>query len=369
MCLPVLPLFPQHYSFFPSKLSSFSSRHAHFVSFTLIFLWPSSSCHVSFFLSPPLSSSSVSFQVQPVVSRSSLATVPCGVSREEEAGRSHSTKKGAFHEIFNLQESERPLSGEGTYCSIKNSNMDLLWFLEIHPFGWKLENQLKSQIGWEINRNFCFMLTSGSANIILLLSVLCVFSVWERLAMLPHKQRQEDADRLHQKRSALRHREVSGTSSLRREFSIIVSQTAQKKSTYSFETEQRGGTDSYWDQCVCGNKYLKKFLHKELHHFLCLCVSESVSGSSRTALLLRISLIQKSPHLFLYAVDKKSIQLVFCFAFLLVFFLSRPLSASCFVVFCFSLSVTCALRAPAPDPAPPRRTKSSNWSTSLTYRR
>ncbi|XP_073336613.1 GRAM domain-containing protein 4 [Pagrus major] len=51
----------------------------------------------------------VSRRVQPVVSRSSLATVPCGVSREEETGRSHSTKKGAFHEIFNLQESERPL--------------------------------------------------------------------------------------------------------------------------------------------------------------------------------------------------------------------------------------------------------------------
>nr|XP_046234729.1 GRAM domain-containing protein 4 isoform X1 [Scatophagus argus] len=51
----------------------------------------------------------VSRRVQPVVSRSSLATAPCGVSREEETGRSHSTKKGAFHEIFNLQESERPL--------------------------------------------------------------------------------------------------------------------------------------------------------------------------------------------------------------------------------------------------------------------
>ncbi|XP_068442582.1 GRAM domain-containing protein 4 isoform X1 [Clinocottus analis] len=51
----------------------------------------------------------VSRRVQPVVSRSSLATIPCGVSREEETGRSHSTKKGAFHEIFNLLESERPL--------------------------------------------------------------------------------------------------------------------------------------------------------------------------------------------------------------------------------------------------------------------
>ncbi|XP_056131895.1 GRAM domain-containing protein 4 [Lampris incognitus] len=51
----------------------------------------------------------VSRRVQPVISRSSLATVPCGVSREEEMGRSHSTKKGTFHEIFNLPETERPL--------------------------------------------------------------------------------------------------------------------------------------------------------------------------------------------------------------------------------------------------------------------
>ncbi|XP_047431317.1 GRAM domain-containing protein 4 isoform X2 [Mugil cephalus] len=52
---------------------------------------------------------SVIEKVQPVVSRGSLATIPCGVNREEETGRSHSTKKGAFHEIFNLPESERPL--------------------------------------------------------------------------------------------------------------------------------------------------------------------------------------------------------------------------------------------------------------------
>uniref|UniRef100_A0A3P8NR17 GRAM domain containing 4a n=1 Tax=Astatotilapia calliptera TaxID=8154 RepID=A0A3P8NR17_ASTCA len=51
----------------------------------------------------------VSRRVQPVVSRGSLANVPCGGSREEDSGRSHSTKKGAFHEIFNLPESERPL--------------------------------------------------------------------------------------------------------------------------------------------------------------------------------------------------------------------------------------------------------------------
>uniref|UniRef100_A0A8D3CAQ1 GRAM domain containing 4 n=1 Tax=Scophthalmus maximus TaxID=52904 RepID=A0A8D3CAQ1_SCOMX len=61
-------------------------------------------------------------KVQPVVSRGSLATVPCGVSREEETGRSHSTKKGAFHEIFNLSEIERPLAvcENGWRCCLIN---------------------------------------------------------------------------------------------------------------------------------------------------------------------------------------------------------------------------------------------------------
>ncbi|CAK6949792.1 GRAM domain-containing protein 4 [Scomber scombrus] len=64
----------------------------------------------------------VSRRVQPVASRSSLATVPCGVSREEEAGRFHSTKKGAFHEVFNLSESERPLAvcENGWRCCLIN---------------------------------------------------------------------------------------------------------------------------------------------------------------------------------------------------------------------------------------------------------
>ncbi|XP_056605033.1 GRAM domain-containing protein 4 isoform X7 [Triplophysa dalaica] len=55
------------------------------------------------------SNATVLRRIQPVVSRSSLATVPAGVTREEESSRSHSTKKGAFHEIFNLPENERPL--------------------------------------------------------------------------------------------------------------------------------------------------------------------------------------------------------------------------------------------------------------------
>uniref|UniRef100_A0A3Q3A5B6 GRAM domain containing 4a n=1 Tax=Kryptolebias marmoratus TaxID=37003 RepID=A0A3Q3A5B6_KRYMA len=64
----------------------------------------------------------LSRRVQPVVSRSSLATIPCGVSREEETGRSHSTKKGVFHEIFNLSESERPLAvcENGWRCCLIN---------------------------------------------------------------------------------------------------------------------------------------------------------------------------------------------------------------------------------------------------------
>nr|XP_057933965.1 GRAM domain-containing protein 4 isoform X5 [Doryrhamphus excisus] len=61
-------------------------------------------------------------KVQPVASRGSLAAVPCGVNREEETGRSHSTKKGAFHEIFNLPELERPLAvcENGWRCCLIN---------------------------------------------------------------------------------------------------------------------------------------------------------------------------------------------------------------------------------------------------------
>uniref|UniRef100_A0A8C6KB29 GRAM domain containing 4 n=1 Tax=Nothobranchius furzeri TaxID=105023 RepID=A0A8C6KB29_NOTFU len=64
----------------------------------------------------------VSRRVQPVVSRGSLATIPSGMSREEETGRSHSTKKGAFHEIFSLPESERPLAvcENGWRCCLIN---------------------------------------------------------------------------------------------------------------------------------------------------------------------------------------------------------------------------------------------------------
>lgn len=46
-----------------------------------------------------------------MVSRGSLATIPSGMTREDDSGRSHNTKRGAFHEIFNLPETERPLPG------------------------------------------------------------------------------------------------------------------------------------------------------------------------------------------------------------------------------------------------------------------
>ncbi|KAG7454404.1 hypothetical protein MATL_G00259400 [Megalops atlanticus] len=56
------------------------------------------------------SNAMLSRRIQPVASRGSLAaSVPCGISREEESSRVHSTKKGAFHEVFNLSENERPL--------------------------------------------------------------------------------------------------------------------------------------------------------------------------------------------------------------------------------------------------------------------
>ncbi|XP_053544172.1 GRAM domain-containing protein 4 isoform X1 [Ictalurus punctatus] len=48
-------------------------------------------------------------KIPPVVSRGSLATIPSGMTREDDSGRSHNTKRGAFHEIFNLPETERPL--------------------------------------------------------------------------------------------------------------------------------------------------------------------------------------------------------------------------------------------------------------------
>lgn len=104
----------------------------------------SSSCFFLPLLIPPCL-----HQVQPVVSRSSLATVPSGMSREDDAGRSHSTKKGPFHEIFNLPETERPLAGEETYYNhcklstevVKGCKLNLRFFfffpLLVCENGWR----------------------------------------------------------------------------------------------------------------------------------------------------------------------------------------------------------------------------------------
>ncbi|XP_053319327.1 GRAM domain-containing protein 4 isoform X2 [Spea bombifrons] len=52
----------------------------------------------------------VSRRLQTVSSRSSVASgAPQGVSRDDEGGRFHNTKKNSFHEVFNLAETERPL--------------------------------------------------------------------------------------------------------------------------------------------------------------------------------------------------------------------------------------------------------------------
>ncbi|XP_062317856.1 GRAM domain-containing protein 4-like isoform X8 [Osmerus eperlanus] len=68
-------------------------------------------------------SATLSRRIQPAVARGSLATgLPLGISREEDGGRAFSTKKGAFHEVFNLSEAERPLAvcENGWRCCLIN---------------------------------------------------------------------------------------------------------------------------------------------------------------------------------------------------------------------------------------------------------
>uniref|UniRef100_A0A8C1AAV2 GRAM domain containing 4b n=1 Tax=Cyprinus carpio carpio TaxID=630221 RepID=A0A8C1AAV2_CYPCA len=49
-------------------------------------------------------------RIQPVVVRGNQsAGMSCGIGREEESGRAYNTKRGPFHEVFNLSENERPL--------------------------------------------------------------------------------------------------------------------------------------------------------------------------------------------------------------------------------------------------------------------
>ncbi|XP_026869695.2 GRAM domain-containing protein 4 isoform X3 [Electrophorus electricus] len=62
-------------------------------------------------------------RIQPAVARGNLAAgVPCGIGRDEESGRLYSTKRGPFHEVFNLSENERPLPAceNGWRCCLIN---------------------------------------------------------------------------------------------------------------------------------------------------------------------------------------------------------------------------------------------------------
>ncbi|XP_017899957.1 PREDICTED: GRAM domain-containing protein 4 isoform X1 [Capra hircus] len=68
------------------------------------------------------SSTAASRRLQTASSRSCVSSAPAGLSRDEDAGRLHSAKKGNFHEIFNLTENERPLAAceSGWRCCLIN---------------------------------------------------------------------------------------------------------------------------------------------------------------------------------------------------------------------------------------------------------
>ncbi|XP_071182584.1 GRAM domain-containing protein 4-like isoform X5 [Salvelinus alpinus] len=62
-------------------------------------------------------------KIHPTVAHGSLGTaLPCGISLEEQTGRAYNTKKGAFHEVFNLSGDERPLAvcENGWRCCLIN---------------------------------------------------------------------------------------------------------------------------------------------------------------------------------------------------------------------------------------------------------
>ncbi|XP_038873195.1 GRAM domain-containing protein 4-like isoform X4 [Salvelinus namaycush] len=62
-------------------------------------------------------------KIHPMVAHGSLGTaLPCGISLEEQTGRAYNTKKGAFHEVFNLSGDERPLAvcENGWRCCLIN---------------------------------------------------------------------------------------------------------------------------------------------------------------------------------------------------------------------------------------------------------
>lgn len=61
-------------------------------------------------------------QLQTTSSRGYVSSAPASLSKDEDAGRFHGTKKGNFHEIFNLTENERPLAvcENGWRCCLIN---------------------------------------------------------------------------------------------------------------------------------------------------------------------------------------------------------------------------------------------------------
>uniref|UniRef100_A0A452UYF6 GRAM domain-containing protein 4 n=1 Tax=Ursus maritimus TaxID=29073 RepID=A0A452UYF6_URSMA len=68
------------------------------------------------------SSAAVSRRLQTASSRSYVSSAPAGLNKDEDTGRFHGTKKGNFHEIFNLTENERPLAvcENGWRCCLIN---------------------------------------------------------------------------------------------------------------------------------------------------------------------------------------------------------------------------------------------------------
>ncbi|XP_048209854.1 GRAM domain-containing protein 4 [Perognathus longimembris pacificus] len=61
-------------------------------------------------------------RLQTASSRSCVSSAPAGLSKDDDVGRFHGTKKGNFHEIFNLTENERPLAvcENGWRCCLIN---------------------------------------------------------------------------------------------------------------------------------------------------------------------------------------------------------------------------------------------------------
>uniref|UniRef100_A0A7M4EYV2 GRAM domain-containing protein 4 n=2 Tax=Crocodylus porosus TaxID=8502 RepID=A0A7M4EYV2_CROPO len=69
------------------------------------------------------SNATVSRRLQTAASRSYVGSnAPTGVNKDEDSSRFHTTKRGNFHEIFNLSENERPLTAceNGWRCCLIN---------------------------------------------------------------------------------------------------------------------------------------------------------------------------------------------------------------------------------------------------------